>query len=178
MPHLLKLIWDICCLRRGPQDLPYAPALLVAVCALSLGMQQAAAWLLGLEHETFGAAVLSLLVNLGALLLLLALRNLRSRFVQAATALLSCAMVFFVISIPLTLMFGTPPQNPGTAAPLQVLAALLSLPLLVWKLMVDANVLRHSLNMPFLAGIALAVLWLIVELAISNASGGAAPSAA
>jgi len=177
MPEFVKLIWDICCLRRGPQDLPYAPALLAVVCVLFVAVQQIAAWLLGLEREALSAAIVSLLLNLGVLLLLLNVRNVRSRFVQAATALLGCAMVFFLISVPIAIMFGTPPQNTGSAAPLQMLAALLSLPLLVWKLIVDAHVLRHSLNVPFLAGIALAVLWLIVELAINNAGGAAAPGA-
>ena len=173
MPEFVKLIWDICCLRRGPQDLPYAPALLVVVCVLFVAIQQIASWLLGLEHETLSAAVVSLLLNLGVLLLLLNVRNLRSRFVQAATALLGCALLFFLINIPIALMFGAPPQNAGNVAPLQMLAALLALPLLVWKLLVDAHVLRHSLNVPFLAGVALAVLWLIVELAISSTGGGA-----
>ena len=31
MGPLFNLIWDICCLRKGPQDLPYSPRLLLAV---------------------------------------------------------------------------------------------------------------------------------------------------
>lgn len=169
MAALFNLIWDICCLRRGPQDLPYAPRALLAMAVLFLVLQQAAAWLLGLAGENLGAGVLSLAVNFGALFLLLNLRNLRSRFVQAATALLGVAMVFFAISVPLMFAFGTPPHTPADATPIQMLIALLVFPMLAWKLIVDAHVLRHSLDVPFLAGLAIAVLWLIAEFAVSAA---------
>jgi hypothetical protein len=176
MGQLLTLLWDICCLRRGPQDLPYSPPLLVVACIASLGLQLAIARVLGVDENTLGAGLLSLGFNFGVLYLLLNLRDKRSRFIQAATALLCCALLFTLLSLPIVLLVGERPPTPEQITPLQALLGLVSLPLLIWKVMVDAHILRHSLDVPFLAGIVIAVLWLIAELALGAVSGGAAPA--
>lgn len=172
MGPLLTLLWDICRLRRGPQDLPYSPQLLLIVVAFSLGLQQVIARVLGVEQETLGAGLLSLALNLGALYLLLNLRHKRSRFVQTALAMLACALLFTLISLPIVLLVGERPPLPEQISPLQALLGLVSLPLLIWKIMVDAHILRHSLDVPLLAGVVIAVLWLIAELALGAAVGG------
>lgn len=176
MQHFLTLLWDICRLRRGPQDLPYSPLLLLVACVVSLGLQLVIARVMGVEHDTLGAGMLSLAFNLGALLLLLNLRDKRSRFVQTALAMLCCALLFTLLSLPIVLLIGSRPPTPEQLTPLQALLGLLSLPLLIWKIMVDAHILRHSLDVPFLAGIVIAVLWLIAELALGAV--GAPPAAA
>jgi hypothetical protein len=175
MPQLFKLIWDICCLRKGPQDLPYSQRMLITCCVLFLGLQLISANLLEIKHDTLPMGALMLAFNMSVLFMLLRLRDLGSRFVQSATAVLCCAMVFLVICLPIDVMFGEAPQPPQQPTPLQLLAGLISLPLLVWKIAVDAHVLRQSLNIPFLAGLGLAVLWFLVEIALNL---GSAPSAA
>lgn len=177
MGPLLTLLWDICRLRRGPQDLPHSPRLLVMVCAFGLGLQLAIARVLGVEQDTLAAGVLSLAFNLGALFLLLNLRGVKNRFIQSALALLCCALLFTLLSLPIAVLAGDHPVTPEQMSPLQLLLGLVSLPLLIWKLMVDAHILRHSLDVPFLAGMVIAVLWLIAELALGAAAGGAAATA-
>jgi hypothetical protein len=173
MGRFLNLLWDICRLRRGPQELPYSPQALLAVCVAGLVVQLAIARLLGVEQDTFGAGIISLVFNLGALYLLLSLRGKSNRFVQAAMALLCCALLFTLLSLPIAMLAGDRPLVPDQMSPLQLLLGLVSLPLLIWKLMVDAHILRHSLDLPFLAGMALAVLWLIVELSLASVAAGA-----
>jgi hypothetical protein len=177
MSQLLTLLWDICRLRRGPQDLPYSPRLLLVVAAVSLGVQLAIASVLGMQQDTLGPGMLSLALNLGALYLLLNLRGKQSRFMQTALAMLSCALLFTLLSVPIVLLVGERPPLPEQISPLQALLGLISLPLLVWKIMVDAHILRHSLDVPFLAGVVIAVLWLIAELALGAAAGGTAVAA-
>src|SRR5471032_213008 len=106
MGQLLTLLWDICRLRRGPKDLPYSPQLLLIVAAVELGVQLAIASLLGMQQDTLGPGVLSLALNLGALYLLLNLRGKRSRFMQTALAMLSCALLFTLLSVPIVLLVG------------------------------------------------------------------------
>jgi len=149
MYQLLYLLRDVIQLRRGPQDAPHSPGLLVALCAASLVLQLAIARLLKVEGETLGAGILALAFNLGLLYLLLSVRKLSNRFVQAAFTLLGVAIVF----------------------------QLLSLPIVIWKLIVDAHVLRHSLDLPFLSGLVIAVCWIIAELILGAALGGGAPAA-
>jgi hypothetical protein len=172
MANLLQLLRDICLLRRGPQDVPYSPRLLVAVCAASLLLQLAIASVLGIDGDALGAGLIGLAFNFGILYGLLAVRGVRARFVQTALALTACAILFAILSVPIVLMAGGKPPTPETMTPLQALLGLLALPVVVWKLMVDAHILRHSLNLPFFAGLLIALIWVIAELWLGAALGG------
>src|SRR5947209_15024005 len=134
MPELAKLIWDICCLRRGPQDLPYSPALLALVCAAFLGFET----LLAMDASTLAIGALALAVNMCVLFALLYARGLRNRFVQTAMALFACAFTFELLMLPLQLLFGDP--NNGQPSPARSVIAIALLLALSWKLIVDANI--------------------------------------
>ena len=178
MYQLLYLLRDVIALRRGPQDAPYSPRLLVALCAATLLLQLAIARVLKIEGETLGAGVVALGFNLGLLYLLLNLRKLTNRFVQAALTLLGVAMLFQLLSLPIVLLAGGhPPSSPDHLTPVQVLLGIISLPILVWKLIVDAHVLRHSLSLPFVSGLVIAMCWIIAELILGAALGSAQPAA-
>ncbi|HZP67105.1 MAG TPA: hypothetical protein VFB32_12425 [Rudaea sp.] len=168
MNQLVRLVWDICCLRRGPQDLPYSPVLLLLTCAFLVLLQAVAEFVLGGQQDAVGAAVLSLVLQLGALWLLLSLRGLANRFVQAALALLGCELVFSLIAFTMALLFGASGQKSEPTL-LQALLVIIFLPTMAWKILVDAHILRYSLNVPFLAAAALAILWFILDYALSAA---------
>ena len=175
MPPFFELIRDICLLRRGPQDLPYAPSLLAAVAAscvlVQLGVAIARSVPLG---GVLAGALLWLLVTIGALNLILTLRGLRNRFVQSATALLGCALVFTLLSVPIALLLDERPVTPQDMTPLQLLLGVVSLPLLIWKIVVDAHVFRHSFDVPFLSGIVIALLWIVAAMALASVAGAPA----
>jgi len=178
MYQLLYLLRDVIQLRRGPQDAPHSPGLLVALCAASLVLQLAIARLLKVDGETLGAGILALAFNLGLLYLLLSVRKLTNRFVQAAFTLLGVAIVFQLLSLPIVLLTGGhPPTAADHLTPAQALLGIVALPIVIWKLIVDAHVLRHSLDLPFVSGLAIAVCWIIAELILGAALGGAAPTA-
>jgi hypothetical protein len=122
-------------------------------------------------NGVLAGAVLWLQATLGALNLILNLRGLRNRFVQAATALLGCAFVFTLLSMPIALLVGEPPITAEQMSPLQLILGLVSLPLLIWKVIVDAHVFRHSFDVPFLSGVVIALLWIIAAMALAGASG-------
>ena len=173
MEQLLYLLRDVILLRRGPQDAPHAPRLLIALCAASLLLQLAIARVLGVEGETLGSGLVALMFSLGVLYLLLNLRRLTNRFVQAALTLLGCAMLFQLLSLPIVLMAGAHlPSAPEHLTPTQILLSLVSLPIVIWKLIVDAHILRNSLDLPFVYGLVIAVCWLIAELVLDAALGG------
>jgi len=172
MTQLFNLIWDICCLRRGPQDLPYSPPLLAAIAAASFVYQLVIAASRGMPFgEVLIGALFALGLILTALHVALAVRGLRSRFVQSATALLGCMLLFEVLRLPIELLMGTPPATPAQITPLQGLLTLLSLPLLGWNVVVYAHVLRHSLNVSFLTGMTLSLLWIVAIIALIAAVG-------
>lgn len=174
MYQLLYLLRDVIALRRGPQDAPYSPTMLVALCAASLALQLAIARVLKVEGETIGAGIVALAFNLGLLYLLLNLRKLANRFVQVALTLIGVAMLFQLLSLPIVLLAGGhPPSAPDHLTPVQVLLGVVSLPILIWKLVVDAHVLRHGLDLPFASGLVIAVCWIVAELILGAALGGA-----
>jgi hypothetical protein len=43
--------------------------------------------------------------------------------------------------------------------------------LLIWKIIVDAHVFRHSFDVPFLSGVVIALLWIIAAMALAGAAG-------
>jgi hypothetical protein len=168
MRYLLSLYRDICQLRRGPQDLPHSPLLLAAVCAATLLLQLAIAELFGVTGDTLLAGVIGLAFNLGVLHLVLTLRGFGNRFVQTALAWFGCALFFILLLLPVMLLTGAPPVSSDQVTPVQGMLALLALPILGWWLVVDAHILRHALNLPFLGGLAVAIIWIVAELLLQT----------
>jgi hypothetical protein len=168
MEPLLYLLRDVIQLRRGPQDAPHAPRLLIALCAASLLLQFAIAHVVGIGGATSGLGVLALAFDLGVLYLLLSLRDLTNRFVQAALTRLGCAILFTLLVLPILFLSA----GHGQAEQVQAWFGLVLLPIVLWKLVVDAHILRHSLDLPFLAGLVIAVLWAIAEYVLAGALGG------
>jgi hypothetical protein len=175
MTYLLQLLRDIIQLRRGPQDMPYSPTLLVAVCAASLGLQLGVAYIIGVTGNTLGAGLLGMAISLGMIYLVLMLRNFANRFVQTATTLLCCTIIFSLVTLPIMFLVGSQPIVAGQATPLQALLGLISLPILIWKLVVDAHILRNSLAIPFLAGIVVAIALIVAEYAVGASLNPQAP---
>jgi len=167
MPPFVFLIRDICLLRRGPQDLPYSVSLLAAVAAASIVLQLGIAVVRAAPlNGVLAGALLELMFTLGALNVILTLRGLRNRFVQSATALLGCTLAFILLNVPVLLLIGEPPTTVEQLSSLQVMLVLVSLPLVVWKVLVDAHIFRHSFNVPFLSGIVIALLWIIAGMVL------------
>ncbi|MBN8886938.1 MAG: hypothetical protein J0I77_14550 [Rudaea sp.] len=175
MSSVVETFRDILLLRRGPQDLPYSTQLLVTVAALSIAAQLPVAWIreISVGMVLVGSA-LALAFSLGLLRLLLTLRDKGSRFVQTATAFVGCDVAFKVMGIPVALLFGTPPQTAEQMTGAQMLAGLIALPLLIWKVMVDAHVFRHSLDISFGGGISVALMWILAAVALASLSGAPA----
>ena len=171
MQSLFTVVRDICLLRRGPQDLPYSTRLLAGICIASVALQLIIAQILGIQGNTIAASLFGLGFTLGVLYVLLSLRGVRSRFVQAASALLACALLFSVLSLPIALLSGGKPPTPENVTPLQLLLGLVSLPIVIWKIVIDAHILRNSLNLPFFAGLVIAIFWLLAEMKLGGAMG-------
>jgi hypothetical protein len=172
MPPVLSIFRDILLLRRGPQDLPYATSLLTITALLCIAVQLPLAVLRDMALATvLVAGIVWLLFTLGLLRLLLILRDRGNRFVQAATAFLGCNMAFNLVAIPIALLVGTPPDNPEQLTGAQILAGLISLPLLVWKVAVDAHVFRNSLDISYGGGLAIALMWILAAFALGALSG-------
>jgi hypothetical protein len=179
MPPVVEIFRDLVLLRRGPQDLPYSTQLL-AVLAVACIVAQAVARTIptpvGLG-ESFLSAIIETLLILATLRVGLRARDVGNRFVQSASGLLGCNLIFTLINLPVALAFGKIPLEAGRIVPEQVtptqmLLSPLILALGIWQLAATANVLRHSLNLSFAGGIAVIFGWIaLLSLLLSLIAG-------
>jgi hypothetical protein len=152
---LISFFFQICLLRKAPQDLPASSALLGvtfladlltgAVLAASAGLSPGQGLVQGLLDVAFMLALLY-----GALRLLDRL----PRFQQTATALLgSGALLGFMAVVPLSLLpRGGEGEPPGAAV-------LLFLGLIVWSILVTGHIVRHTFDLRLGQGVGIAVIY-------------------
>ncbi|MBS0590066.1 MAG: hypothetical protein JSR65_05450 [Proteobacteria bacterium] len=169
MPSAVEIFRDILLLRRGPQDLPCSTQLLSVLAIACIAAQAIVRTIpapVGLG-ESLLSSTLEIGLIVSALRLVLRLRGLGNRFVQAASGLLGVNLVFTLINLPVVLVFGRVPIEAGRIVaeqitPTQMLLSPLILVLGLWQLAVNAHVLRHSLNLSFAGGIAVIFGWIVL----------------
>lgn len=155
MKHFVRVFWNICTFRAGPQVLPASRLLL----ALALG----AHWLVGIAHSAFTftlpvsllAALLGTATVVALIHSILTLRGHSARSVQTLTAVAGSEVLLGVLALPVTVMlYGGGDQS---------VAALLMLLLMAWNLAVVAHILRHALDVPLSAGVGFALIYTVVS---------------
>lgn len=170
MIALLRLLFELCRLRIGPQHLPYAPALTRALVVLSLALDLLYAGLLDGGGAAIPRLLLSLAVLLGLPWLLLGWRGGRGRYAQTLAALAGTGVLFKLAMLPLALAIADLPlpQKPEDLAPAQVLVGWLTLALLSWKLVINAHIYRHALELRFGMGLVIALAAFALELTLAQ----------
>lgn len=134
---LAALVGDLLRLRRGPQDVPYSPTmLLLALIPYALLGSVLAAFAMPVSRALFyGPAEATLL---GALVYAaLAVRRRPARFVQTLSALVLVGTVFNALSLPLSAL--ARPENG---------LGLLILALVAWSFAVSVHILRQAIEIP------------------------------
>ena len=153
MSALLRLFFDITCLRTGPQDIPDSGLLL----ALALVADLILSALVGL---TGGEVIDAFLQSLVATVLLLAFLAVVlfstshwQRFKRTVTAALGCDALMTLVALPVTLLGE---MVPGTG--------LLVLVVVFWNLVVFAHILRHALGIGYALAGALAFIYMVASM--------------
>lgn len=167
MAVLFKLFWDICLLRKGPQDLPASQELLKLCLIAYAGSGLLNLWL-GLGDTGHGTALLLTIVDVGLLMGLchavLQLMGLLERYVQTLTALTGTGTLLQLIVMPLGLWY----QRELAANGATDMPALLWLLLLVWSVAITAHILRHALSVSFGAGMLYALGYLMISWTLAD----------
>jgi hypothetical protein len=167
--HFLVVVRDLCQLRRGPQDLPYSPILFGLLVAVSVVLDLAMGGLIEGTSNVLARSLLSTTLILALCWTALSLRQFRNRYVQTASALVVCSIVFTLLILPVIYLAGPAPEAPHQLTPRQVLLGWAMLAIIVWNLAVNANILRHALEAPFALGMALATAWALADWALGHA---------
>lgn len=180
MRELLLILRDILALKRGPQDLPYAPNLTAVVVVAGIVFEFVAS---SFSDKSPSPLLLRIvvwhLVPIGLFYLLLHARGFNSRFVQTVLARAMVGLFFLVLATPLVVVLADfNPQTTQLVRPGQMLAGLLFAAMAIWMLCIQAHILRHSLEVPFFVGVLIALLVsvanVIMQMALFGASGGTA----
>lgn len=153
MQALIHFFFELCTLRRAPQDLPASQTLfgLLILVNLFIGTLVSLVGGLALLPGVLQGAIeiaLTLAVLAGAL----KLTRRASRLLQAATALLGVGALIGVLALlPLSLVTGE-----GSGSDLALLSGLMILALFIWNLVVSGHILRHTFDITLGQGTAIA----------------------
>ena len=160
---MIRTLFDILRLRSGPQELPAGAALSVLLTA---------AWLVQgmLTDRTLDGpdsaprSLLAITVQLGAIMMLLKLRNLSARIPQTVSALAGTGFMLGLLAF--LLLTGIDPARPQPGL------ALAYLGLFLWSLAVDGHIYRHAMSIKMSMGVLVAVLIFAANFVITRAVFG------
>lgn len=151
-----KAFFDICLLRKGPQDLPKSTVLLV----LCLFMYTVIHVLLTLQSRSLVDALMVSFVDVGFLLLVTSLilkqHQHLDRWHQTMTALFGTGVILGIFIFPLIL--GGIMNQPE--AWIRQIIVLLFLIMIVWNVAVLAHIVRHAISTSMGIAIMIAILYI------------------
>ena len=164
MSTLIRFFVELCLLRRGPQDLPGASALLGLVLAVHLVIAVLVGLAAGLTAPiAVGQGLADAILTLGLLWLALRVTDRRPRFLQVATALFGAGALLGLFALaPLGLVAGAESRGETSLAGLPLLV------LLFWSLLVTGHILRHGFDLRLGQGVLIAVAYNLLASALVN----------
>ncbi|MCB1734612.1 MAG: hypothetical protein H6981_13250 [Gammaproteobacteria bacterium] len=175
MKTLFDLFFDICLLRRGPQDLPTSvgllrlTALVYAIVALALAS-------VGSE---MGRATAQVLIDIALTMLFVQLvlrwKGHAERFVQTLTAMFGASAILTALGLPLLFWLRRYVDDQGMVGAGGDLPSFLWFVLFMWSLLVTGHILRNALQMRLGAAVLLAGAYTFGSISIT---GMLLPSAA
>lgn len=165
MLSLVKPFFELAILRRGPEDLP-ASLLLMWLCA---GGHALLTLVVVAPLYPFGVALIQAGIDLmllgGFTAMVLASRNLTSRFLQTYTALLGVGLLLGLIMLPLVLDLRMV-ENPEEVSTFTTVAYLV---LLGWLLTAYGRILRSALDLKTSAGgVGVAIIYLMLAAVVGE----------
>ncbi|MFI3186821.1 MAG: hypothetical protein QX198_12680 [Methylococcaceae bacterium] len=153
MFELIKLLFDICLFKKGPQDLPsslwlFRALVIVNVCVSFLMISLQAGWFFSLLQALVSAV---LIVGFGWLMLYMSRK--RQRFYQTTTALLGTDALISFFALP-----GMGSMMTGKAV---LLSFIITLALMLWHWTVTGHIIRNASGQSWTFSLGLAFLYLL-----------------
>lgn len=162
MRALVKPFLDICLLRLAPQDLPASQLLL----GVTLAGYLVFGTLLAAVYYPFGTSLMAGVTETALVCLMVAaalyVHKVPERLAQTLTAMMGTGAILNAVAVPLTAgLLAARAHGDDTAS-----MELLSFALLIWSWAITAHILRNALSVRFGTGMALAVVFFILTLAV------------
>ncbi|MDN5848905.1 MAG: hypothetical protein L0H63_04600 [Nitrococcus sp.] len=158
---IARQMFDICLLRCAPQHLPYSWELLGLTLIVSVGLAYPAMQVLEPTPNPLSKLLVGLLFTLGLTYGILAIRGLKVRFVQTASALFGTDAIITLVAFPVL-------YAADAASAQDTFARLALTGLGIWNLLVMGHILRHALSLPLPGGILVALGYVFGSLWVSQ----------
>lgn len=165
MKALWTLFWQLCQLRRGPEDVPYSVQLLALVALLDFALGVGGQLLAQPDRLRIAVSLtlLALVMDAVALWGLLAFKRLQARWVQALTAVFGIDLLLSLVALPLTLL-----SHVVEPKSFMIGIIVVSQMLLVgWNIGLRGFVLHRALNIGMLQGNMLSLALFLFNVWIS-----------
>lgn len=150
MLAVLRLFWDICLLRRPPQDIPYSQPLLNVL----LLIYAVVAFLALSPTDDIQRTLVEVAVQMGLVAIfvwgMLTLTGHSARFKQTFCAFLGADALISVLALP-ALAIGQAEAGSGTMVVVLVL--------MLWNWVVVGHIIRHALSQSLSVGLGVALLY-------------------
>ena len=148
----LLLLFNICLLKKGPQDIPYSRLVL----QLSiLGYAIISYLLLQISTATLSALLqvaTEIIIIISFVALMLSIARKPKRFMQTACTLLGTDTLISAFAMPIIATLSLDTSN--------ILAFFAMLALMIWHWIVTAHIIRHALDKPFSFALGIAFLYI------------------
>ena len=162
MRQLIGLFWEICLLRKSPEDLPCSPVLLGLVLVtgfiidnINLGFAVPKAG----AGQVAGAVLAHTALLTGSIAALMALMGYTGRVLQTLTALIGSGLIISLIAMPLIILSGLSEQ-------VAMALALLLLILNIWSLAITMHIFRAALSINVVLAGVLAFGYFLLSLKV------------
>lgn len=159
----LRTYFDIVMFRRGPEDLPVSPTLLLLTIAANVLLGLALSSALPLpEHDRISVAVVGALFLCAWYWALLRLAGKPERFLQTATAIFGFQTVLLPAFMAVRMMY--PEQPTIESIPLPVF--LVGIGLELWTLAINSRIVRSATQWSIFAAVAVVLLQSVIYLVV------------
>ncbi len=160
MSKLIKLIFEICLLRKGPEDLPATRSVLLNLLMVSLVVSI----FLGLMIYDTNVALVSSIAGLlfSYIFTKILLINMPERFIQTFSAMLGTVTLINLLSLPVF----APLSNKELNESIEVLLSVVSFGFLIWIIVVYGFIFSRALSVALNYGIAISVGYTFLSIII------------
>jgi hypothetical protein len=177
LPAFFSVLLGICRFRRGPEDIPYSPPLLIALLIACGALQAGFNVYNGAAPGVAVAVLIGGLALIGALYLLLRGRGKSLRFVQTMTALAAVYLLFGVVIdalisglslAALSKQVLEHPDHPPTLTTLQTLLVPGVVALVIWQFCVFVGIVRRALETSVAGAVLVLLLLFLVDWFVAS----------
>ena len=164
MLHLLKIFWEICRLKTGPQDVPAGRNLLIAAVTAAVIVDSLSTSILMPKLgalETVQIVAIYNVIILSTIYFLLWMVGYTSRVVQTLTAFSASGLLISLVLLPGLLVLNSAASEMKSFT-FYVLADT------IWRLTVNTHIFRHAFSVNLLLAMILSLSYFIFGLFVAD----------